>query len=81
MSILMAAIVPHPPIILPVIGQGQEYEIRATSAAYREIARRVRRLAPDTIVILSSHATSYADYFHISPGAKARGPFSLLSRA
>lgn len=73
MSILLSAIVPHPPIILPSIGQGQEHEIRATIASYREIARRVRRLAPDTIVIISSHATSYADYFHISPGKKARG--------
>ena len=38
MSILMAAIVPHPPIILPQIGQGQEHEIRTTIAAYRERA-------------------------------------------
>ena len=73
MSIQMAAIVPHPPIILPQIGQGQEREIKKTIAAYREIARRVLALAPDTIVILSSHATSYMDYFHISPGKKARG--------
>jgi AmmeMemoRadiSam system protein A len=73
MSILLAAIVPHPPIILPQIGQGQEREIRATIAAYREITRRVRRLKPDTLVIVSSHATSYMDYFHISPGKKARG--------
>lgn len=73
MSILLSAIVPHPPIILPPIGQGQEREIRATIASYREIARRVRALSPDTIVIISSHATSYADYFHISPGSKARG--------
>ncbi len=73
MSILLAAIVPHPPIILPQIGQGQEREIRATIAAYREIARRVRQLAPETIVIVSSHATSYTDYFHISPGKRARG--------
>ena len=73
MSIQMAAIVPHPPIILPIIGQGQEREIRASISAYREIARRVRQLAPETIVIISSHATSYADYFHISPGKKARG--------
>ena len=73
MSILMAAIVPHPPIILPQIGQGQEREIRSTIASYREIARRVRELAPETLVIVSSHATSYADYFHISPGKKARG--------
>ena len=70
MPIQLAAIVPHPPIILPQIGQGQEREIRATTAAYREIARRVRELSPETIVIISSHATSYADYFHISPGKK-----------
>jgi aromatic ring-opening dioxygenase LigB subunit len=73
MSIQLAAIVPHPPIILPQIGQGQEREIRATTAAYREIARRVRLLQPDTLVIVSSHATSYMDYFHISPGKSARG--------
>ncbi|NLI53616.1 MAG: AmmeMemoRadiSam system protein A [Clostridiales bacterium] len=73
MSIQLAAIVPHPPIILPQIGQGQEREIRATTAAYREITKRVRQLAPDTLVMISSHATSYADYFHISPGRKARG--------
>jgi MEMO1 family protein len=73
MPIRLAAVVPHPPIILPEIGQGQEREIRLTSAAYREIAKRVRQMNPDTIVILSSHASSYADYFHISPGKKARG--------
>ncbi len=73
MSIQMAAIVPHPPIILPQIGQGQEREIRATIAAYRALAKRVRQLMPETLVILSSHATSYVDYFHISPGKKARG--------
>lgn len=75
MSILMAAIVPHPPIILPEIGRGQEREIRKTSEAYHEIARRVREKKPETIVVLSPHATSYADYFHISPGTKARGDF------
>lgn len=76
MSILLAAAVPHPPIILPEIGKGQEWEIRKTSAAYAEIARRVREKKAETIVIVSPHATSYADYFHISPGAKARGDFA-----
>ena len=73
MPIQLAAVVPHPPIILPEIGQGQERAIRATTAAYREIAKRIRQINPETMVILSSHATSYADYFHISPGKKARG--------
>ena len=75
MAILMAAIVPHPPIILPEIGLGQEREIRQTTEAYREIAKRIRQKKPETLVILSPHATSYADYFHISPGKKAHGDF------
>lgn len=41
MAILLAAVVPHAPIILPEIGKGQERDIRATTAAYREVARRV----------------------------------------
>ena len=75
MSVIIAAVVPHPPIILPEIGLGQEREIRQTTEAYREVARRIRKAMPETLVILSSHATSYADYFHISPGKKARGDF------
>lgn len=75
MPVLIAAIVPHPPIILPEIGMGQEREILQTIEAYREAARRIRQTKPDTLVILSPHATSYVDYFHISPGKKARGDF------
>lgn len=75
MSILMAAVVPHPPVILPEIGRGQETEIRRTTEAYREAAKRIRQLKPETLVVLSPHATSYADYFHISPGKKAHGDF------
>jgi len=71
----MAAIVPHPPIILPEIGRGDERAIRRTINAYREIAKRIRERKPETIVIVSPHATCYADYFHISPGSKARGDF------
>lgn len=81
LSIRMAAIVPHPPIILPEIGRGDERHIRRTAEAYREIARRVREQKPDTIVIASPHATCYADYFHISPGAKARGNLSRFGAA
>ena len=73
MSILSAAVVPHPPIILPEIGGGEEKKISATSAAYKEISRRIVELAPETIIITSPHSIMYADYFHISPGETAEG--------
>ncbi len=73
MSILGAFILPHPPILLPEVGRGEERNIQATADAYREAARRIAALAPETVVVLSPHAVLYADYFHISPGKRARG--------
>ena len=76
MSILAAVVVPHPPIILPEVGRGEEEKISATTKAYQEVMRRVVELNPDTIVITSPHSIMYNDYFHISPGESARGDMS-----
>lgn len=73
MSVLAAFAVPHPPIILPEVGKGEEIRIQKTSEAYSETARRIARLRPDTVVITSPHATAYSDYIHISPGVSAKG--------
>ncbi len=73
MSIAGAFIVPHPPIILPEVGKGKEKEIQKTIDAYKETARQIAKLKPDTIVLTSPHAVMYSDYFHISPGQSARG--------
>ncbi len=73
MPLFMAFIVPHPPIILPEVGRGEERKIQKTIDAYRETAARIARLKPETIIITSPHATLYADYFHISPGKRAHG--------
>ncbi|MBR3622538.1 MAG: AmmeMemoRadiSam system protein A, partial [Selenomonadaceae bacterium] len=76
MSILAAAAVPHPPIILPEVGHGEEAQIQKTIDAFREVARRMAEEDPETLVVISPHATMYADYFHISPGIKAKGSFA-----
>ncbi len=75
MSVLGAFMVPHPPIIIPSVGKGEEQKIKATINAYLETARRVAALKPETIIVTSPHATAYLDYFHISPGAAAAGDF------
>ncbi|MGB4588118.1 MAG: AmmeMemoRadiSam system protein A [Clostridiaceae bacterium] len=75
MPIVGAFIVPHPPIILPEIGRGQEAQIQKTIVAYQEIARRIEQLKPDTIVVTTPHSILYSDYIHLSPGSKAEGSF------
>ena len=75
MPIKAAFAVPHPPLIIPHVGRGQEAQIRETAQAYEFVANEVARLAPETVVIISSHTVMYADYFHISPGEEAAGSF------
>ena len=79
MSLLAAYALPHPPILLPAVAQGRELEIARTSQAYAEIARRISALKPDVLVIVSPHATLYADYFHLSPGEQASGTLAQFS--
>ena len=75
MAIVFAMAVPHPPLIIPEVGRGEEREIQSTIDGYTEAARRAAAYNPDTVVVLSPHSTVYSDYFHISPGTSARGDF------
>ena len=70
-----AFMVPHPPLIIPEIGRGEEGHIQNTVCAYHEVGRRIAGLKPETIVLVSPHQIMYADYFHISPGNIGRGDF------
>lgn len=73
MSISAAYIVPHPPLIVPEVGKGQEKAIQKTIKSYHEAARQIGDIRPETIVLISPHSVMYADYIHISPGNRARG--------
>lgn len=73
MAITGAFIVPHPPLIIPEVGRGEEDKISATVSAYRKIACEIAALKPETIIIISPHSVSYSDYIHISPGSNASG--------
>ncbi|MBR0171473.1 MAG: AmmeMemoRadiSam system protein A [Lachnospiraceae bacterium] len=76
MAILGAIMVPHPPLIVPAVGKGEERIIEETTKAYHEAARFVAELEPETIVLSTPHSILYSDYFHISPGIGATGSLS-----
>ena len=75
MGIMAGFMVPHPPVAVAEIGNGEEKKIQATLDSYDEVAREIASLAPDTIIITSPHSVMYGDYFHISPGRGAAGDF------
>lgn len=75
MAILGGIMVPHPPLIIPEVGRGEEKEIQETIDAYKKAAEFLAGLKPETVIVSTPHSIMYADYFHISPGAEADGNF------
>lgn len=75
MPLLQTFIVPHPPIILPEIGRGEERKIKETYEAYEKVARIIGELKPDTIIISSPHSSYYTSHFHIAGGTLGEGDF------
>lgn len=73
MSIVAAYAVPHPPLIVPSVGHGEERAIGKTIDAYREVARRIAIHAPDVIILTSPHAPAYRDAFALAPGPRLHG--------
>lgn len=76
MAVLNAIMVPHPPLIIPNVGRGEEKGIQATVDAYRAACSAVARAKPDTIIVTTPHSVIYSDWFHISPGEGASGSFA-----
>jgi len=76
MPIVAAFIVPHPPIIVPEVGRGEEKKTEKTVKSYEEVAEAIYDIKPQTVIITSPHSVMYGDYFHISPRKSARGDLS-----
>ncbi|MFW6318636.1 MAG: AmmeMemoRadiSam system protein A, partial [Bacillota bacterium] len=78
MALLSAYVLPHPPVIIPAVGKGQEKHIQATRDAFETVAKAIKSLKPDTIIIMSPHGDTYSDYVHISPKDTVMGDFSAF---
>ena len=57
MGILAGFMAPHPPLIIPDVGRGQERGIQETIEAYEKVAEEIGGLQPETIVLLSPPQT------------------------
>jgi AmmeMemoRadiSam system protein A len=76
MSILEAFAVPHPPILVSGVGKGEEQGAQATLDAYRTVAQRIAKLAPELLIVTTSHGELYRDALRISTGTGAWGDFA-----
>ncbi|HCW04533.1 MAG TPA: AMMECR1 domain-containing protein [Clostridium sp.] len=54
-------LLPHPPIVIPEVGKGEEEKIRDTSNSMDTIAKEIAGKCPDTIIIVSPHGPMFGD--------------------
>ena len=76
MGIVAGYCVPHPPLIIPGCGQGQERGIQATVDAYETVAQRIAQHAPDTIIVTSPQAPAYREVFALCGTEYLAGDFA-----
>ncbi|MDF2612341.1 MAG: hypothetical protein K0S71_127 [Clostridia bacterium] len=66
MSLQGFYLLPHPPIVLPEIGKGEEKKISATSASLHSIATEITQKAPSTIILVTPHGTMFQNAIALS---------------
>lgn len=73
MGVVAAFALPHPPLAAPGAPEEGRGRIAHTVDAMREASRRLRDLAPETVVVVTPHATSHADRILLAGGEQASG--------
>ncbi len=57
---------PHPPIIVPEVGRGEEKKIQSTYDACESVGKEIAELKPDTIIVITPHGTMFSDAISLS---------------
>jgi len=74
-GVIAAFLAPHPPIIIPAVGQGSR-EADRTIAALQQAAADLAALQPETMVIVSPHAPMFGDFIYFYSGDRLSGSFA-----
>ncbi|MCM1990555.1 AmmeMemoRadiSam system protein A [Oceanirhabdus seepicola] len=68
-------ILPHPPIIVPEVGMGNQHVAFRTSSSMKMIAKEISALNPDNIVVISPHGPNFIDGISIMDSYFIQGDF------
>lgn len=75
MTLLAGVIAPHPPILIPAIGDAQLEVVSATIEALNKVDSIVSGMAPDTFIFISPHSQLVPDRFAINNQPHMVGSF------
>lgn len=66
MSLVFAAITPHPPLLIPSIGKGAIKKVDKTKQALEQLEQDLYIAKPEVIIIISPHGSLFAEAFTIN---------------
>lgn len=81
MAIVAGCVVPHPPIVVPEIGGAASPQVAASRNAMEELAARVARLKPQTLVFISPHSQVHPDAIVINSAERLTGSLAAFGAA
>jgi AmmeMemoRadiSam system protein A/AmmeMemoRadiSam system protein B len=64
---------PHPPIILPEIGRGEEAAIQDTTDAFFKVSEEIAEMKPDTIILITPHGPVFQDAIAVMNDSEIQG--------
>ncbi|NLN15917.1 MAG: AmmeMemoRadiSam system protein A [Firmicutes bacterium] len=74
-DICLGCLSPHAPLLIPDVGGADIRKVRATRAAMEEMGRWVWEAKPQTVVVISPHATVFYDAVGIMTEKRLEGDF------
>ncbi len=78
--IISSYIFPHPPLIIPEVGKGQESEALDTINACKKAAKDIKNDKPSTIIITTPHGPFFDDYIYIPTDDTLKGNMGRFGR-
>ncbi|MBE3519871.1 MAG: AmmeMemoRadiSam system protein A [Firmicutes bacterium] len=72
-GLVAAALSPHPPIIVPEVGRGQERVTEKTIKALTDVGRTFVQRHPETLLVITPHGPAFADAISIRAQTRLRG--------
>ena len=74
-GIVFGCAVPHPPIIIPQIGKGEERKIQATINAFHQLARKLMKSQPEVLLVVSPHGNIQYNAMGVATAPYSEGNF------
>jgi AmmeMemoRadiSam system protein A/AmmeMemoRadiSam system protein B len=76
MGIVGVYLMPHPPIIVPEVGRGEEKKLQNTIQALQTCTRHIENQKPQTVIVITPHGPVFQDGIAIMAGKQLSGDLS-----